>query len=177
MRAPHKPGGQGGPAGDGATALLADPHHTRADLRLLNRAVKEEWDVSTPVRRAAIARLAKIVRKETVTVMTKAGEAELDGPADTNAIGAASVLERMVRANQGDQHHVEKIAAGHKAPQSPNEVRILILDGRGNEREVPGIREFYDATVIPSAPALPVPARDAAGPGEVQGGEGRAKRR
>ncbi len=84
--------------GQGDEALLADPHHERADLKTLSRAVREEWGVPPALRKKAVKRLE--------TILDRDGE-----ESDRSAVSAVAVLERMVKANQADLHHVEGKAA------------------------------------------------------------------
>lgn len=85
--------------------ILLDPHRMNDDTRLASRAVRERWPVNQAKRRGLVERLYKIVEKRYVSVAGKAGEvSQVDGPADVNAIRAASVLVAMVGQNQSDSH-------------------------------------------------------------------------
>lgn len=94
--------------GQGVSSLLSDPHRQASDVAMISRAVREGWHVPMDKRPHIVNRLLKIVDKETCEVMTKAGPAHLDGPADANAIAASALLQRMTAQNLGDIHHQEK---------------------------------------------------------------------
>lgn len=84
--------------------ILADPHHTRSDLRMIARAIKQRWPTTDEIKAETVQRMREVVNKRTVTVLTKEGTAALEGPADSNAVAAARVLERMEAQNQADEH-------------------------------------------------------------------------
>lgn len=85
--------------------LLLDPNRMNADLRLASRAVRERWRLSDPKCDMLVNRLFDVAEKKTVSVPTKFGVKECEGPADANAIAAASVIVRMMGQNQDDDHH------------------------------------------------------------------------
>ena len=95
--------GQSAPA-QPETAILADPHHTRADCRMVERAVRRGWDVPAETKDLIKARLVGIVSKESVTVLTAGGSTTVEAPADANAIAASRVLVRMDEIDQADDH-------------------------------------------------------------------------
>lgn len=84
----------------GRSELLADELAIRKDLALIHRAYREGWPID-PEKAAMLSdRLFEITGKRTVTVITKEGMAEAEGPADVNAIAAARVLVAMAGQNQ-----------------------------------------------------------------------------
>lgn len=89
---------------EGALSVLTDPRQEVRDLKLLNRAVRGRWNIPLEHREAIVNRLLRIVSKEQVTVMTKAGPCLLEEPADKNAILAARVLAGLEGQNQADEH-------------------------------------------------------------------------
>lgn len=89
---------------EGLLSVLTDPRQEVRDLKLLNRAVRGRWNIPLEHREAIVNRLLRIVSKEQVTVMTKAGPCSLEEPADKNAILAARVLAGLEGQNQADEH-------------------------------------------------------------------------
>lgn len=82
---------------------------------MLARAIREGWEIPKAKRGEIVDRLLRVMEKEEVAVMTKEGIETLDGPADTNAIGAARVLVAMDGQNQTDfwnQDKNERLDAG-----------------------------------------------------------------
>lgn len=99
------------PRGSGdllASDGVAEVKRTQEDLALVARAIKRGWDVPPEFRSVLKERLRKIVEKDTVSVMTKDGPIELDGPADSNAIRAAGVVVAMAAQDQADDHLADK---------------------------------------------------------------------
>jgi hypothetical protein len=88
--------GRGGDTG----RLLTDPKKVTQDLRLLNRAVRSGWNIKR--KNMIKRRLEGILGKTVVSVPTKNGMVEVDGPADSNAIAAARVLVAMNGQDQAD---------------------------------------------------------------------------
>lgn len=86
------------------TAVLADPHHTRADCRMVERAVRRGWNIPAETKDIIKARLVGLVEKTSVTVATIHGTATAEAPADVNSIAAARVLVRMDEIDQADEH-------------------------------------------------------------------------
>jgi hypothetical protein len=124
--------------GKGETTLLADAANPRApipsDLKLVRRALRERWPVPQRTMQAAVKRLEEIVNKPVVQVMTVDGVKHLDGPADANAVRAASVLAQMESQNQADDHLADKnerLDAG-KATDRVALVPNIILRGLPN---------------------------------------------
>lgn len=108
----RQPRADGQPAAQPADAggILTDPHHTRADIRLAMRAVRNRWPVPEGLRGEIVERLRAIVNKERAEVVTMRGVEAIDAPADSNAINAAKVLVAMEAQNQADEHLAEKNA-------------------------------------------------------------------
>lgn len=88
--------------------ILSDPHRTTSDIKTVGRAVREGWGVDAEIKLEVKARLLEVVRKKTVTVMTKLGPYALDGPADSNAVAAARVFVAMNGQDQADDHAAMK---------------------------------------------------------------------
>lgn len=92
------------------------------------------------------------------------------------AVAAARLkdLHHVETLEQADRHH----AAGSKV-NTTTDIRIIMADARGNERQLSGLREYYAATCIDTtAPnALPAPGPVPAEPGPPKGGNGRKKKR
>lgn len=98
-----KSGGQGeGPA------VLVDAHRTKSDINLISRAVREGWNVPVEGRAIVVRRLLGVVAKTSVDVMTKEGPANMEGPADQNAVAASRVLVAMDAVNQTDYWNQDK---------------------------------------------------------------------
>jgi hypothetical protein len=108
--------------GQGQTLLLTDPHRLQSDIKMIGRAVAEEWDI--PERATIIERLMEVVRKRSVEVMSKEGPIALEGPADANAIAASRVLAAMVGQNQAERHKLmDKVI-----PDASNQTQIPLQD-------------------------------------------------
>jgi len=105
-------GGQGA----ALASVLTDPHHIRADIKTLQRAVREDWPVPPEVRPEIIRRLVGIVSKTENVVQTMNGQAMVDGPADRNAIAAAALLRQMTADRSDDERHLERLRYGDKHP-------------------------------------------------------------
>ena len=115
--------------GQGVLAVLSDEHHERADLRLIGRAVRERWPVTA--RETIVGRMLEVVEKRVVSVMTKAGPAVLDGPADTNAVSAARVLVAMEAQNQSDEHKL----LDKTAPDQHEHTHVALTDAQRLAKE------------------------------------------
>ena len=103
--------------GQGQSVTILSPEDEKrhqADIRLAARAVKWRWPVPEDSKSVIIERLLTVVKKEAVAVMTKEGPAELDGPADSNAIAAARVLVAMEGQNQSDEQHDKGETVNHR---------------------------------------------------------------
>ena len=103
--------------------ILLDPHRMNADQRMVNRAVRERWNIPRKKRRALVNRLLEIAEKRSVLVPTKEGAIEMDGPADVNAMGATKILVQMVAQNQSDEHHKEDLT-------KPSSGTVVNIDNR-----------------------------------------------
>lgn len=91
-----------------STPFLQDPLAETKDIQIMATAVKKRWNIPDEIKDAIVDRLAKIVEKQYVDVMTKEGPEALDGPADANAIAASRVLVAIEGQNQSDDHVVLK---------------------------------------------------------------------
>lgn len=121
-------GESGEPAGGlGAlqTDVLAGRTHLASDLRMMNRAIREGWDIPQEKRPAVVERLLDIVAKTEVTMMGVDGPVTLTDKADTNAIQAARVLSGMSSHNLSDIHHQEK--QGNDDERLKNERASVLL--------------------------------------------------
>lgn len=132
---------------------ISELNEERRDLALLRRAANEGWDVPQADRPGIVKRLVGIVNRTTVTVGSMAGPIEVESVADSHAIAASRVLLGMTDHNQRDRHHAE----GSKVHET-RDVRILVVDGGGNERECKSLRDFY--TRYPAAVPAPDPGPD-----------------
>lgn len=93
------------PRGQGLSGdLLTEPHNLLRDIALTGSAVKQRWPIDDAKRGQLIERLMGVVLKETVSVPTKDGIFNLDGPADSNAVAASRVLVAAMAQNQADEH-------------------------------------------------------------------------
>lgn len=102
----------GGGQGEGLQTELAtgNDHRLSSDLSMIRRAIREGWPIPPDKKTAVVSRLLGIVDKTQIEVMTKKGPAWMDGPADANAIKAASVLVAMSAETQRDIHAEDKNA-------------------------------------------------------------------
>lgn len=89
------------------TDLLAGKR-VLADMNTIRRALRERWPIPEETRSVLLERLKTIIEKPTVQAMSKDGPVSLDGPADANAVRAASVLVAMMAQNQADDHLADK---------------------------------------------------------------------
>lgn len=110
--------GRGGDSG----RLLTNPNTVNKDLRLLNRAVRSGWNIRR--KNMIKRRLESVLLKETVSVPTKNGMVEVDGPADSNAIAAARVLVAMNGQDQADDHLAMKVELEAQANKGGVNVNI-----------------------------------------------------
>lgn len=181
---PRKPAEAAKPGGVGA--LLADPEKIAADCATIRRAFKERWPIPEERRQRILTVLQQIVETDTFEVErveTAAGpngegigpeskRASIKMPNHRNQVAAAKAILAATGEDRDDQQHLERIAAGEHGPPGPKQVHILVVDGRGNQKAVGSLREFYEQ--YPATLALP--DRHAAGPEQAEGGEGRPAR-
>ena len=93
--------------GAGNTLLLADPEakaaEVKADLKLINWALREKFPLNRRIKVSLVHRLAALVEKKTmpVPVPSEGGPIlmDLEGPADSNAIQAGRALIAMAAHN------------------------------------------------------------------------------
>lgn len=95
-----------------------NPREVRNDLKLLGRAVRSGWNIKR--KNMIKRRLEEIMQKTSVSVPTKNGMVDCDGPADSNAIAAARVLVAMNGQDQADDH----LAIKNGQPESSTVVNI-----------------------------------------------------
>lgn len=97
--------------------LLLDPHRTKEDLRLANRAVRNRWRLKPEKCDGLVDRLFGITEKTAVSIVDRNGElVEIDSVADENAISAAKVIVSMMGQNQVDE----------RAEDDPKGVRVEV---------------------------------------------------
>ena len=95
-------------AGDSGGLLTSDnPKEIKKDLRMIEGAVRKGWNIKR--KNMIQRRLLEIMEKTHVSVPTKNGMVDCDGPADSNAIAAARVLVAMNGQDQTDDHLALKI--------------------------------------------------------------------
>lgn len=95
-------------AGDSGGLLTSDnPKEIKKDLRMIEGAVRKGWNIKR--KNMIQRRLLEIMEKTHVSVPTKNGMVDCDGPADSNAIAAARVLVAMNGQDQADDHLALKI--------------------------------------------------------------------
>lgn len=93
--------------GQGGVLALDDSHHTRAGLRMLGRAIREEWPIPMEKRPAIVER---------VLARSEGGDDDLAQKAD-------ELLVKMTAVNQRDAHHVEKLTAQAMEGQADRQTR------------------------------------------------------
>ena len=111
----------------GSGGELLDPHHERADVRLLERAIKERWPIDDKIRRLALGRVAVIAANSTQ---------------ERNRIAATRVLVQMDQINAAREiaaarmeggpsalHQHVHIEAGNQGGATPSDV-LSALDER-----------------------------------------------
>lgn len=177
------------PAGGAASALDMSDHKHRAALRTAMADWPKRFRAITPERRdswvndledaratamhVAASMAPLVARLKAVEVVRSCVQtsAMLDAAQQRDelafAAGKLRDLHHMETLAQADRHHAESIVAGAKRPPSA-EVRILMVDARGNEQHVTGLRQFYSQTSNP--PSLP--SGGPAGPEQAEGDRG-----
>lgn len=111
--------------------MLLDPHKMRSDLQLLERALRQGYNV----RRKSMLRrrLERIVVKETAEVVTKLGVIETESKADELAIAAARILTIMDKADQ-DRFEMFREKASEPQPTNTNvQVNVNVSDNHDSE--------------------------------------------
>ena len=104
--------------------VLTDPHHTRADIVLIRRAIREDWPVDSEARRVVVERMKKILENPLSDdeLAMKASGVLL--AADTNNIKRESL-------DQKDEHHAEGETVRHEhAITDERRSRLADLDAR-----------------------------------------------
>lgn len=76
-----------------------DGHHSRGDLRMIGRAVRERWDLPPGT--------ADVVPQVMLGIVEKCEE-------DRERIAAARVIVTMMGQNQADEHHADRVAQDDK---------------------------------------------------------------
>lgn len=97
-------------SGGGQGEVLADPHHLRADIRMVDMAARRRWPVSNKTRRAVCDRLAKAVvesQEDTTAIAAARALAAIDGlnikreqgpPSSTVNVGVSVSVGQSVEA-------------------------------------------------------------------------------
>ncbi len=93
--------------GQGEILPTSDGHHTRADIALVGRAVRQRWGIPPEIRTELPAAMRQIVNKESVTILDSWGVA-IEVSNDRERIAAAKVLVAMEGQNQADDHLADK---------------------------------------------------------------------
>lgn len=86
------------------STLLTQQDQVAGDLRMIQKASRERWNIPEDVKELLIRRMKRIMKKKQVRVATKDGYAYVDGPADANAATAARVIASLSKINQADDH-------------------------------------------------------------------------
>lgn len=116
------------------TELLSDPRRQRSDLRTIHKNVvtrripvpDEAWGVLFP-------RLMEIAAKKTVCVAMKDGPVASEAKADEHALKAIAIIAAMVKINQDDEHHADRLK--QKDEDDPDRTEFLaILAALGDRR-------------------------------------------
>lgn len=118
------------PAATHDITVLSDPHRLASDIKTVGRAVREGWDVDSGTKKIVKGRLLTVLQKETVTVMTKMGPAQLDGPADSNAVAAARVFVAMNGQDQADDHADLKAGDGRTESEIDEAIEVELENMR-----------------------------------------------
>lgn len=85
------------------------------DLAIIERAIREGWDVPADVRTLAVDRMKKILGRDSVSIPCgDGGTFDSVYMADRNAIGATAQLRGMTGENQAERHHSDKLAQDDK---------------------------------------------------------------
>jgi hypothetical protein len=132
--------GKGGGSSGGQGAILADPHHTRADARMVAMAARKAWPISRSKRQLCVERLASVIESsadDSTAIAAIKALATLDsinvkreqGPTQTSvAVGVSVAMSQSVEAalhepeyldwleSRGDSHTVR--TAGNGGPVS-----------------------------------------------------------
>jgi hypothetical protein len=138
------------------TELLTDPKELRKDLGLVSQAVRRFGSRLQEVGPELVDRLAAIVKKTTVSTLTKDGDfVEVEALADDNAIRAAEVLLKAVQIAQKDDHHADKMAAPKAAPN----IAIQVNNG-GAIGETPGAGRSRASEILERVRLARIPQAD-----------------
>lgn len=114
--------------GQGECAILTDPHRLRSDMRMLTRAIREQWPIPRDERAPIVKRLQSIVAKTTVSVPVEGGTVDSEFHADVNAISASNVLAKMVGANQkGEEADAKDARLDAGLPTERTEDRVYVI--------------------------------------------------
>ena len=98
--------------GQGGVLPTSDDHHTRADLALVGRAVRQRWGVPDSVRKELPEAMRSIVLN--------------DDPENTRErVAAAKVLVAMEAQNQADDHAEDKNARLDGGQSTENVVHMI----------------------------------------------------
>lgn len=77
--------------------ILADEHHTRADLKMIERAQRQGWGISQKRRAAVVSKMSELVEKATDN-RTKVGAAKV-------LVQADAINVKREQLAQKDEHH------------------------------------------------------------------------
>lgn len=117
--------------GEGGRSSLLLNSRARGDARLVERAVRDGWDISPEMRKAIKARLLSIVKKKTVDIPCGEGVFPSESVADSNAIAASRVAATINAQDQADDHHEDDLkVAQANAMSNAAHAGILKLYGK-----------------------------------------------
>lgn len=85
------------------------------------------WMLTDSQRGDVIARLRAIIKKRTVTIVTKDGPQESEDTADKNAIAACRVLAELESQNQRDDEHTIEMQSASTNGLSLDRPIVLML--------------------------------------------------
>lgn len=132
-------------------ATPKDAKQTRSDLKLVERAIRQRWDIKN--KGMLQRRLMEVVNKPTVPILTKQGVFDSEADADANAIAATRVLVQMNAQDQEDDQFEIK----QKNPQAGNVVNVNFNDAENNRTRLLALASRLgvssleiDGVVIPS---------------------------
>lgn len=120
-------GGKGGGPAGGQGAILNDPHHTRADARMVAMAARKKWPISRSKRQMAVERLARVIDEnpdDSTAIAAIKALATLDGinvkreqgpPQTMVAVGVAVGVSQSVEAALSEPDYLDWLEAGGNA--------------------------------------------------------------
>jgi hypothetical protein len=104
------------------TILLSDPHHIRADLQMIERAIKNKYPISDEIK-------AKIVEMSLELLESQDDRVRLG--AIRSILAADSINVRREALEQQDDHHVENITIDERRNRIVARL-VALREGRGD---------------------------------------------